>query len=88
MKDQNGDEIFYAILSNGIVEIRNNSRYGNRVNVVKKSGNDNGYTLVIRNMTIVDEGEIIGHVLYEQTDDVDIVEYFVEQTAVHITVQG
>ena len=88
MKDQNGDEIFYAILSNGIVEIRNNSRYGNRVNVVKKSGNDNGYTLVIRNMTIADEGEIIGHVLYEQTDDVDIVEYFVEQSVVHITVQG
>ena len=88
VKDQNGDEIFYAILSNGIVEIRNNSRYGNRVNVVKKSGNDNGYTLVIRNITIADKGEIIGHVLYEQTDDVDIVEYFVEQTAVHITVQG
>ena len=88
VKDQNGDEIFYAILSNGIVEIRNNSRYGNRVNVVKKSGNDNGYTLVIRNMTIADEGEIIGHVLYEQTDDVDIVKYFVEQTVVHITVQG
>ena len=88
VKDQNGDEIFYAILSNGIVEIRNNSRYGNRVNVVKKSGNDNGYTLVIRNMTIADEGEIIGHVLYEQTDDVDTVEYFVERTVVHITVQG
>ena len=88
VKDQNGDEIFYAILSSGKVEVRNNSRYGNRVDVIKKSGNDGKYTLVIRNMTMADEGEIIGHVLYEQTDDVDTVEYFVERTVVYVSVEG
>lgn len=90
VKDQNGKEIFYVILppsSNEIVEVRNNSRYGNRVNIARKLVSD-GYTLTIQNMTMADEGEIIGYVLYEQTDDIDSVEYFVERTFVYITVKG
>ena len=39
-------------------------------------------------MTMADEGEIIGHVLYEQTDDVDTVDYFVERTVVYVSVEG
>ena len=85
-KDQNGDEIFHANPSpNPIVEIRNNSRYGNRVSV--KNFGDNVYMLTIRDVTLRDEGEIVGHILYQQTNG-EFVEYFVEQTIVHLTVQG